>query len=191
MRDSDIRRILRDTSLKKFILDSDSKVVDELNLPITQSRIDIAVVNGHLHGYEIKSSRDTLNRLPHQIEGYTKVFDYLTVITEQNHHEKVLDILPKWVGLGICIKTTNGYRIKTVRKSYYNRKKEGFFLAKLLWRDEIEAILTNYNIPYHRRNTVWQLSEILGDKMPINQLSKIIRETLKKRENWKVKEYYA
>ncbi|MBV7268693.1 sce7726 family protein [Winogradskyella luteola] len=191
MRDSDIRRILRDTTLKKFILDSDSKVVDELNLPVTQSRIDIAVVNGHLHGYEIKSSRDTLNRLPHQIEGYTKVFDYLTVVTENKHYEKILEILPDWVGLDICVKTSSGYKIKTVRKSYYNRNKDGFFLAKLLWREEIENILKNNNISYSKRNNVWKLSETLGNNIPITKLSKIISETLKKRENWKIKGYYA
>lgn len=191
MRDFEIRKVLRDNTLKKFIDDANSKVVDELNIPITKSRIDIAVVNGHLHGYEIKSSRDTLNRLPHQIEGYTKVFDYLTVISENNHHEKILEILPKWVGLGICIKTSNGYKIKTIRKPYFNRNKEGFYIAKLLWRDEIETILKDNEIPFHRKNTLWQLSEILGANMPITKLSKKVRETIKLRENWKVKEYYA
>ncbi|WP_298894674.1 sce7726 family protein [uncultured Psychroserpens sp.] len=191
MRDFDIRKLLRDTTLKKFIVDSDSKIVDELNIPITKSRIDIAVLNGHLHGYEIKSSRDNLIRLPHQIEGYSKVFDYLTVVTENKHHEKILKMLPEWVGLQVCVETSVGFRIETIRKPYINKNKEGFFLAKLLWREEIENILKSQEISFRKKDTVWKLSELLGCKIPTRKLSKIVRETLKKRVDWKLKEYYA
>ncbi|MGE5944075.1 MAG: sce7726 family protein [Flavobacteriales bacterium] len=191
MRDLEIREILRDTILQKFIADLDSKIVDELNIPITNSRIDIAVLNGHLHGFEIKSSRDTLNRLPHQIEGYAKVFDYLTVVTEYKHSDKVLKILPDWVGLKICVEEPNGIKLVTIRKSYFNRNKEGFFLAKLLWRDEVELILNNLEISYRKKDTLWRLCELLGESLPIAKLSLIVRETLKMRKDWKIKEYYA
>lgn len=191
MRDLDIREILRETTLKKFISDSNSKVVDELSLPITKSRIDIAVVNGHLHGFEIKSDKDTLNRLPHQIEGYTKVFDYLTVVTENKHHKKLLELLPEWVGVQVCIKTLKNFKVVTIRKSSFNRNKEGFFLAKLLWRAEVERILYNEKIHFCKKSTLWKLSELLGESIPITKLSKIVRETLKNRESWKLKECYA
>lgn len=191
MRDLEIRKILRNTELQKFISDSDSKVVDELSIPITKSRIDIAVVNGHLHGYEIKSAKDTLYRLPHQIEGYTKVFDYLTVITEDKHYESILEILPEWVGLKICIKNQSSVKLKTIRKPYFNRNKEGFYLAKLLWRAEVETILSNHRISYSKRDTLWILCELLGSSIPITKLSRIVRETLKSRSGWKFKEYYT
>ena len=191
MKDQDIRKILRETSLKRFISDPDSKIVDELNVPITKSRIDIAVLNGHIHGYEIKSSKDNLNRLPHQIEGYTKVFDYLTVVTENKHQKKVLEILPEWVGLQVCIADSTGNKIITLRKPSYNKNKKGFFLAKLLWREEMEKVLEINNIPYRKRDTIWKLSELLERKISIKKLSKIVRETLKSRQDWKVKAYYA
>ncbi|MCB0746791.1 MAG: sce7726 family protein [Ignavibacteriae bacterium] len=191
MKDFEIRKALRDTSLKKFISDPNSKVVDELNIPITKSRIDIAVVNGHLHGFEIKSAKDTLVRLPHQIEGYTKVFDYLTVITEDKHYKKIQEILPEWVGLKICIESSTGYKLKTIQKGSFNRNKEGFYLAKLLWRDEVETILKEQEIKFAKKNTLWKLCEILGDNVPITKLSEIVRKTLKSREDWKIKEYYA
>jgi len=191
MRDSDIRKILRSTTLKKFIRDDYSKIVDELDLPITKSRVDIAVVNGHLHGFEIKSARDTLRRLPNQIEGYSKVFDYVTVVTEDRHYERILDILPDWVGLKICVETSRGIKISTIKKSYINRKKEGFFLAKLLWRKEAIQILKDYEIPFKSKDTLWKLCETLGREIPITKLSEIVRRTLKTRENWKIKEYYS
>lgn len=191
MRDSDIRQILRGTSLKKYIQDSNSKVVDELKLPITKSRIDIAVLNGHMHGFEIKSANDTLNRLPHQLDGYTKVFDYITVVTEEKHYNKVLALIPEWIGLQICKKKSTGYRIVTIRKPSFNRNKEGFFLAKLLWREEVEKILQNQKIPYRKKDTLWRLCEHIDKNIPVPKLSKIVRETLKLRKEWKTKEYYA
>ena len=191
MRDYEIRKVLRQTTLKKFIKDSDSKVVDELDLPVTKSRIDIAVVNGRLHGYEIKSARDTLYRLPHQVEGYAKVFDYLTVITEDKHHERIAAVLPDWVGIKVCIESPNGIQVKTIRKSYYNKNKEGFFIAKLLWRTEVIEILKSSNIPFRSKDTLWKLCETLEKNIPVNKLSKIVRESLKTRENWKTKEYYS
>ena len=108
MRDADIRRILRTTSLEKYISDENSKVVDELHLPVTKSRIDIAVVNGRLHGFEIKSARDTLVRLPHQLEGYSKVFDYLTIVTEEKYYHRLLDFVPDWIGIQVCSTKSNG-----------------------------------------------------------------------------------
>ena len=191
MKDFQIREILRETTLKKYIHDSNSKVVDELNIPITKSRVDIAVVNGHLHGYEIKSASDTLNRLPHQIEGYTKVFDYITVVTENKYHKKVLEIIPEWVGIQICEIINGKPKTKTLRKPLFNRNKEGFFLAKLLRRTEIEQILKENNISYNRKTNVWKLCELLGNSISITKLSKIIRITLKQRQDWKLKEYYA
>ena len=191
MRDSDIRKILRETILKKFIGDSNSIIVDELNIPITKSRIDIAVVNGHLHGFEIKSDRDTLSRLPHQIEGYTKVFDYLTVVTENKHHKKIMELIPDWVGIKVCIETKKSNKVVTIRKSSINRNKEAFFLAKLLWREEVERILFIQQISFSKKDTLWKLCELLGDNMPITKLSTIVRETLKSRKGWKLKEYYA
>lgn len=191
MRDYEIRKVLRETTLKKFIKDSDSKIVDELDLPITKSRVDIAVVNGHLHGYEIKSARDTLHRLPHQIEGYTKIFDYITVVTEGKHHERILKLLPEWVGVQLCNQTSNGVKIKTIRKPYYNKNKKGFFIAKLLRRDEVINILKRYDISYSNKDTLWRLCENLEENLALNKLSKVVRETLKMRQDWKIKEYYS
>ena len=72
-----------------------------------------------------------------------------------------------------------------------NRNKEGFFLAKLLRRTEIEQILKENNISYNRKTNVWKLCELLGNSISITKLSKIIRITLKQRQDWKLKEYYA
>ncbi|MFT0713641.1 sce7726 family protein [Flagellimonas lutimaris] len=191
MREHDIRKILRDTTLKKFIDDNRSKVVDELNVPITRSRIDIAVLNGHFHGFEIKSARDTLNRLPHQIDGYSKVFDYLTIVTEEKYHERILDMIPNWIGLQVCENKGGSIVVNTVRKSTLNKQKEGFFIAKLLWREELIEVLRENKIPFKSKDTVWSLCVLLSENVKVRKLSQIVRERLKQRDGWKIKEYYS
>jgi hypothetical protein len=48
-------------------------MLDEFGLEHGEVRVDVAVINGELHGYEIKSERDTLERLPRQVKAYSAV----------------------------------------------------------------------------------------------------------------------
>lgn len=68
---------LRDIHLRKMLLeelydehknDSNTRIINELGIDFGASRIDVAVVNGIIHGFEIKSECDTLLRLPRQME---------------------------------------------------------------------------------------------------------------------------
>lgn len=185
MKDPCIRQLLKDTELQHFFYDSDSKVVDELSLPVAKARIDVAVINGSLHGYEIKSASDTLQRLPSQIEAYTKVFDYLSIVTENKYHDRITEFLPSWVGIIVCDENKGVKTIKQVRKAKLNKAKQGFFIAKLLWREELIQSLIEYNIPFKKKDRNWLLCEALSSNLDVNAISFIVRDKLKKRQNWK------
>jgi len=186
MRDYTIRQLLRETELSPYLTDNISKVVEELKLPIAGARIDVAVINGSLHGFEIKSAVDTLQRLPYQIEAYSKVFDYLYIVTEGRHYQKVLDILPKWVGLIVCSDNAGICSVRTIRASKKNKLQDGFFLAKLLWKEELISIFREHKIPYKKNSGTWILCEILAEKMEVKNLSAIVRNKLKNRPtDWK------
>lgn len=58
--------------------------------------MDGAVINGALSGYEIKSARDTLRHLPGQIEMYSRVFDFVTIVVASNHFKDAIDAVPDW-----------------------------------------------------------------------------------------------
>src|SRR5690349_11086244 len=63
------------TALKAQLLadhDKDTVLLEELGLSRGHVRVDIALVNGRLHGYEIKSDLDSLRRLSRQVELYSK-----------------------------------------------------------------------------------------------------------------------
>src|ERR1700674_1251921 len=70
LRDSEIRAALRAKLHSIHSQDPETVVIDELSLCQGDARVDMAVVNGSLSGYEIKSDRDTLTRLPRQLAVY-------------------------------------------------------------------------------------------------------------------------
>jgi hypothetical protein len=185
MKDPCIRQLLKETELQHFINDAGSRVVDELSLPVAKARIDIAVINGSMHGYEIKSASDTLQRLPSQIEAYTKVFDYLSIVTEHKYHARIVEFIPRWVGIIVCNEKAGLKTMKIVRKPKLNKHKQGFFIAKLLWRDELIEILAEQQIPFRKKDRNWILCELLSSSLHLNALSLVVREKLKKRSAWK------
>ena len=185
MKDPCIRQLLRETQLSHYIGDAQCKVVDELSLPVAGARIDMAVINGSLHGYEIKSASDTLQRLPSQIEAYSKVFDYLSVVTEGKYYLKLKKTIPTWVGLIVC-DDKNGVRtVKEVRKPKRNKNIKGFFIAKLLWKEELIECLLEHQIPFKKKDRTWILCEILESNLDIETLSMSVRDKLKSRIDWK------
>ena len=68
MRDIDVRTVLAAEVARRYKGDADTLIIHELGVCSGDARIDLAVVNGKLHGYEIKSDADTLKRLPAQAE---------------------------------------------------------------------------------------------------------------------------
>src|SRR5207302_5381333 len=49
------------------------------------NRADYAALNGVSHGYEIKSDRDTLTRLPQQLDAYSAGFERATLVSAPRH----------------------------------------------------------------------------------------------------------
>ena len=56
MLDKDVRQAVKDKILKAHINDPSTLVIDELGLDHGRNRVDIAVINGELHGYELKAT---------------------------------------------------------------------------------------------------------------------------------------
>jgi len=88
MNDLQIRKAFHRTFLRTHHRDPSTLVLDELGLQHGKSRADIAVINGDLSGFEIKSDVDSLQRLTRQIERYSAVFDLHSlwlIVTSTTH----------------------------------------------------------------------------------------------------------
>jgi hypothetical protein len=182
MKDFEIREILKLTALKEHYDNENARVVHELELPTTGTRVDIAVINGYLYGYEIKGAGDSLRRLEHQIQGYSKVFDYLAVVTERKHCKKVNEIIPRWVGVIVV----DEMGIYFERESQLNQSRCGFSLAQLLWKAELLYVCRLVGLTRLSKYTVWGLCELLRDNISVDLISQHVNTRLLARTDWKM-----
>ena len=165
----------------------DTRVINELGLSHGSVRIDIAVVNGHIHGLELKADADTLERLPRQIEGYGKAVDRATLVTAERHLKKALQVIPDWWGV-VAVTSTESKRIefRRVRFDKQNRGVDPLTLAKLMWRDEVLAILEKIelNKKFSRAPRSVLYKELVS-RVSRKDLAALVRETLKGRKMWR------
>jgi hypothetical protein len=66
-------------------------------------------------GYEIKSDRDTLARLPNQIAAYELCFDTMTMVVGKRHLAKCRATLPEWWGIWEAVPTEKGINRSNMR----------------------------------------------------------------------------
>lgn len=189
--DRSIRVALRDSALKPYINDENSLVVEEFGLAHGDSRIDVAVVNGHFHGYEIKSDADNLERLPHQVESYGKVFDFLWIVVGKRHLEKVLETIPDFWGVFVAGKDSDITSVSTrcYRPAQHNCHQDPISIAQLLWKNEALAILNEINsCKGYKNKPIAVLYKHLAELLPIEILAKKVREKIKSRPAWRAGE---
>ena len=144
MRDHVVRQALHDKVLRDHHGQPNTLVLDELGLRHGACRVDVAVVNGYLHGYEIKSDADTLERLPSQVAIYSKVLDRATLVVGERHVKKCEALLPSWWGIKVVSEgPRGGIDFEVVQSVQMNPSIDPFALAELLWRAEVVQILPN------------------------------------------------
>src|SRR3990167_10801492 len=106
--DASIRVVLRENLKDNYQNDPETAIFEELGVAHGAARVDIAVVNGIMHGYEVKSDLDTLRRLPEQIEVYNSVFDKMTLVVGKSHLYEAIKIIPDWWGVVVAKVDENG-----------------------------------------------------------------------------------
>ncbi len=186
--DVEIRAALHSKRLKADHESSESFVIDELGVEHGSKRIDIAVFNGCLHGYEIKSSQDTLERLPEQVSKFSKCMEKLTIVTAANHLENIEKIIPEWCGLVLVEKgKRGGIKFKTIRKPTLNPEVEFRVVAHFLWRGEALSELKKLGAPsFSMKGPRIKLYEELRSYLTLSELYTIVKKCFMGRENWRV-----
>lgn len=187
MNDPIIRNNFHKKVLRKYHADKEALVINELGLNHGKNRADIAIVNGFLVGYEIKSDSDSLYRLEEQIKSYNAIFDQINIIVGLRHLKNIHKYLPKWWGIIIADKgPRNAVKFDLIRKSSRNKNIKPISVARLLWRNEVILLLKQRQISSTllRRPRAF-LYETLVDLVNTDELRKSVRETLKTRKNWR------
>jgi hypothetical protein len=186
MRDADVRKAILQDLAEEYCGDSSTRIVEEMGIWSGSVRIDVAVINGTLHGYELKSARDTLDRLDAQAELYNQVFDHMTLVTAEKHYYKACRKIPKWWGISIAVPQKDGsVRLRTSRKGKCNKGTVPLQVARLLWRSELLDLLIRYGLEHGlRRGTVDAMALRLCECLAPDLLREEVRGILKTRPMW-------
>jgi len=183
--------IIRSALKKKLAnhhVDRKERIIEELGIRHGTARIDIAVVNGTMHGYEIKSDQDTLQRLPEQMDEFNTVFDKLTLVVGKRHLYNAINIIPDWWGIMVArIDANNEVVFYTIREAEDNKEQIGISIARLLWREEALQILEEQNKATGFRSKPRDLIyERLASVLDTETLKERVRYTLLvSREDWR------
>ncbi len=161
-------------------------IVDELGLCQGSVRVDVAVVNERLHGYEIKTDRDSLERLRHQAVVYGESLEMASLVAAERHLHRALSVLPAWWGIGVAGVTRESVCIDWYRLPEPNPDVEPAALAQLLWRDEVMGCLIQLGLAEglrsKPRSALWAS---LVEALSLDELSSVVRSAIKARGDWR------
>ena len=191
--DADIRSALHAKRLRRANFHPGTLVIDELGLAHARSRIDVAVINGCIHGYEIKSAKDNLDRLATQINIYRQTLQKLTFVAAPKHVESIMSHAPEWCGVIAAEQgPRGGVSFHVLRNPATNPDIDPVMMAHLLWRDEVIELLSQAGYASKElRRPRRQLYEILCEIMTLREIVSSIRAFMVRRQTWRDRPAHA
>ena len=185
LKDIEIRPVLKDMIIEQN-KDLDYRIIDEMTICDGEARVDIAVANGLLYGYEIKSDADTLQRLINQQECYNKTFDRICITVGKKYSDSIAEHIPDWWGIYVAEEDENGnVQLICQRISQDNKEVNSKSLLELLWRDEVYDFLKKNNIEKISGKNRRILRNIIIENFTRQEIKDFTRETIKRREGWR------
>jgi hypothetical protein len=180
--DPDIRPALRSNLVTRYADQADTVLVEELGVCGGRVRLDLVVVNGAIHGYEIKSDRDSLRRLDAQIDFYGKVLDRATLVAGERHLSGVLDLLPRWWGVLCAHQANRTLQFETVRRGQKNPGRDPRCLVEFLWLEDALALLETRDsargVRGKPRRFAW---DRICDRFSVDEIAAAVRAQLRAR----------
>ncbi len=175
--------LVRD-ALRTRVIDATSgarDTIDEFWVPRSNERADLAVIGRSMDGFEIKTERDTLRRLPRQIEAYGRLFDRCSVVVAEKHFDAAESMIPAWWGI-TTVHVNGGVNFAEVRKPLRNPDIDREILVRLLWKDEVIGALAKLGANPKKdtsRSVLWkELLEVAN----LGQLRVAVRSALLDRD---------
>lgn len=182
LRDSDVRPLLRAHVRALHGARPRTVILEELGLRRGVVRVDLAAVNGSLHGFEIKSARDSLRRLPGQVTAYGEVMDLATLVTTEHHAAAALGQLPSWWGVLVVVVDDGKLRLDELRPTSPNPLVNARALAELIWYNSAIALLQKHQaargVIGKPRAVVW---DRLAEVVDLGEMRTLVRRNLKRR----------
>jgi hypothetical protein len=188
MNDHHIRAALKVELIQRHADKLGTLIVEEFAVGHGASRVDIAVINCALHGFEIKSDRDNLSRLPTQAQAYSEVFDQMLLYVGYRHAYEALQVVPSWWGVVLVeMKPGGSIKFHAARNPEPNPEPVALAIASLLWRSEALMLLEKYGssagVKSKSRTAIY---ERLAASLDLDCLRCEVRNQLRSRTHWRV-----
>lgn len=146
------------------------------------SRIDVAVINGALHGYEIKSDSDNLYRLPAQIKDYSAVFDFVTLVCGKTLLTTARQITPPWWGISVAGFADSDVHLTPIREPKQNPRQSRPALAQMLWKQEaLHCLRAAGDTLITSRHSAERVKRQVARKLDAHTLADAVRLAIKER----------
>lgn len=187
MNETELRSAVKRKVLARYVNDPDTRILHELGLRHGAARIDIAVVNGIVHGFELKSDLDNLRRLPNQIKVYSSVLDKVTLVVGSRHAKEAERMVPQWWGIKVAVVgARGGFDFADIRRAAKNPLQDTVAVCRLLWREEALTLLDELGQArplWHKpRALIYaRLAEVAGLELVLER----VRRQLKSRIDWR------
>lgn len=149
---------IRQALLGKLSKDKELEIYQEFVLPSSKARADIVTVGEIFTGYEIKSDKDSLQRLSTQIPEYDIYLEKNYIVVGEKYSSKIKEYIPKYWGIIVVSESkkrgaaNNQLKIKTIRKA--------------------------------KKNPLWDFNEFLFF-LPANDIKMIVKETSRFQKRYK------
>lgn len=178
--DKEIRPIL----FEQFEMTGEKMRIMEEFVLCHKCRADAVMIapNRGIVGFEIKSDRDSLERLEHQVKEYSRFCDYNYIVTGIKHATKVMEIVPSFWGI-YCVAEKEGQRMITcVREAILSPKVRVGNQLHFLWRSELIAIMKRHKIRGYSSRSKSKIRKLLMDTMEKEVLKLEMYEALMERD---------
>jgi hypothetical protein len=178
LRDADIRVPLEAWIKRRHMREPDTKIIHELPIPRPSARVDMAVINGRLAGFEIKSDVDSAARLVNQVASFSQVFERMTLVTTRKHAGNLPKHVPDWWEILVC----DGSEFRVQRRGRANADVDVRRLLHVLTRAELLHVEEICTINSRSKNRVKEviIEDILSESSPRSTRS-AVRTVLKLR----------
>lgn len=183
---------LNDKEMREVLFDYYESTNERLRifeeLCIAKSRADAILVRENcLVGFEIKSDRDSLERLESQVKNYSKFCNFCYIVTGNKHIDKITEHVPEFYGIiKIYYGEDKRLCLEIAREAQRNPKevlkRKLKHQLSLLWRQEIVSIAKANKVKPISRKSKPKIATMLVEQVPFDILQRAICEALMERD---------
>ena len=136
-----------------------------------RARADVVMVTpAAIYGIEIKSDRDSYERLAGQVKNYDLYYDYNIVAVGSRHGMHIEEHVPEWWGIITIEETAGKLDFYMLRRPKANPKVKDERKISILWRPELVRIQEKNHLPGYREKSKAFVQRKLLEKVPRDRL---------------------